>query len=255
MKIIGLVTGEFRIFYGLVRELKKRGLPFVSLSMDEPVPFNVGAVITTGREAPGVDFPCKVVCDEGPANAVDLALQILRGRGKTKYLVIGIDPGMAPGIAVMADGELINRYKCYSPEEVFSVVEGIFNTYEGEKKYVKIGHQAVTHRNRIVNHLLGLKSEVDFVLEIVDESNTTLSKHDPDINAAVEISFMSGSPVDAEIEIRPSDGEIRWIQKMSRIKSDSRITISGELAKKVATGKLKLREAIELQRKGIGAGD
>ncbi len=252
MKTIGLVTGDFRVFYALVKELKGRELPFVSLAKGEPVPFHVGVVITTAPEAREVDIPHKVIYRGDAESAVDQAQLVLRGDRRTKFLVIGIDPGMAPGIAVLADGELINQYKCYSPEDVLSVAERIFNTYQGEKRIVKIGHQAVTLRNRIVNHLLGLRDSVDFALEIVDESNTTLSKQDPDMNAAVEIAFMSGTTVCEPMEIRPSDGEIRFIQKMSRLESDSQITISHELAERVAVGELKLGEAIEEQRRKQG---
>jgi hypothetical protein len=44
--------------------------------------------------------------------------------------------------------------------------------------------------------------------------------------------------------MEPTDGELREIQRKSRIKSQGRITISSELAKKVALGELTLAEAI-----------
>ena len=250
MKIIGLITNNFRMYYGLVEEMKRREVPFISLSRNEMIPFNIGVVLTTPLESDEIEFPEKVTVGEdgSVAGAVDRAQQILRGRKKILYLVIGIDPGMAPGIAVLGDGELINQYKCYSPQDVSGVIEKVFATYDAEKRRVKIGHQAVSFRNRIVNDLLKLKKEIDFILEIVDETNTTLTKHSPDINAAIEISFMSGAPVERSMEIRPTEGEIRNIQKKSRIASMSQVTISRELAESVAVGELGLQEAIDIQR-------
>ena len=250
MKIIGLITNDFRMYYRLVEEMKRRDAPFISLSRNEMIPFNIGVVLTTPHESDEIDFPEKVTVgkDGNISGAVDRAQQILRGRKKILYLVIGIDPGMAPGIAVLGDGELINQYKCYSPQDVSGVIEKVFATYDAEKRRVKIGHQAVSFRNRIVNDLLKLKKEIDFILEIVDETNTTLTKHSPDINAAIEISFMSGAPVERSMEIRPTEGEIRNIQKKSRIASMSQVTISRELAESVAVGELGLQEAIDIQR-------
>ena len=250
MKIIGLITNDFRMYYKLVEEMKKREVPFISLSKNEMIPFNIGVVLTTPLDNDEINFPKKVTVgvDENIAGAIDRAQQILRGRNKILYLVIGIDPGMAPGIAVLGDGELINQYKCYSPNDVSRVIEKVFTTYEAEKRRVKIGHQAVSFRNRIVNDLLKMKKDWDFVLEIVDETNTTLTKHSPDINAAIEISFMSGSPVESGMEIRPTEGEIKNIQKKSRIASISQVTISRELAASVAMGELSLQKAIEIQK-------
>lgn len=49
-------------------------------------------------------------------------------------------------------------------------------------------------------------------------------------------------------DVRPSDGEIREIQRRSRIRSSGRITISKELARQVATGEKEMDEAIEEQK-------
>ena len=120
--------------------------------------------------------------------------------------------------------------------------------YQAQNKKVKIGHQAITYRNRIVNDLWELKDEFDFDLEIVDETSTTRYKHNPDMNAALDISFLPGKPVTHPLSIHPTDGEIRDLQRMSRIKSDSRITISKELARRVAEGDIDISQAIDIQK-------
>jgi hypothetical protein len=168
---------------------------------------------------------------------------------RIKYLIIGVDPGKSPGVAVMGDGELINQYKCYSPGEVSGIIEKVFSTYQAENKKVKVGHQAVTIRNRIINDLIELVKKFDFIIEIADETSTTHSKHDPDINAAIVISSMPGVPVDRPIDINPTQGEIKDIQRISRMKSGSLMTISRALAARVAVGELDLVEAIELQKR------
>ena len=251
MKIIALMTDEFRLYYGLIKELKRRNVSFISLAEGEPIPYNVGVVITTLTLYEEIDFPRKITVktENDIPKVVDRALEILRGRTRIKYLIIGVDPGKSPGVAVMGDGELINQYKCYSPEEVSVIIEKVFSTYDAEKKKVKVGHQAVTIRNRIINDLLELGKNFSFILEIADETSTTHTKHNPDINAAIEISSMPGSPVDRPLDVNPTPGELRDIQRISRINSGSQVTISRTLAARVAIGDLDLNEAIALQKK------
>jgi len=120
---------------------------------------------------------------------------------------------------------------------------------------VKVGRQARTFRNRIVNGLLSLKEEFDISLMIVDETSTTLTKHNSHMNAALEISFMDGSEVIFSLPVKPTEGELRDIQRISRIKSDSRVTISRELALRVALGELPIDEAIERQESEPGSAE
>ena len=46
-------------------------------------------------------------------------------------------------------------------------------------------------------------------------------------------------------EIDPSEGELRDIQRISRNKSNGRVTIPTELARKVAKGEVTIEQAIE----------
>jgi len=50
--------------------------------------------------------------------------------------------------------------------------------------------------------------------------------------------------------VQPKEGEIREMQRLSRIKSKN-ITISKELAKKVLIGEISLEKAIEIQRNHV----
>jgi hypothetical protein len=45
--------------------------------------------------------------------------------------------------------------------------------------------------------------------------------------------------------MNPTEGELRELQRRSRIKSQGRVTISSEMARRVALGELTLIEAIE----------
>ena len=50
------MTENFSVYYDLVRLLKERKTPFISLSFNDIIPANVGLMITTTEELDKVDF-------------------------------------------------------------------------------------------------------------------------------------------------------------------------------------------------------
>ncbi len=241
MKIIGILTSDFRIYYELIRTLKMRDLPFASLSFDEPIPANIGVIITTKDEKERIEFPSVVVAEKDMELTIDIATRTLKGKDRFKRLIIGIDPGKRPGLAVIGDGEILSTAQVSSPEKVESVVKRAIKSYPSEETVVRIGHGDTTHRNRIINSL----SRFDLKVEISDETRTTRISDSPDIDAAIDIALKSGVVAKKRYKVEPTEGELRDIQRRSRIESKGRVTISREDAKKVARGELSLKEAIE----------
>jgi hypothetical protein len=242
-KIIGLLTKDFRLFHDLVETLKRRGLSFVSLSFDDPIPPTVGVVITTHGEMSYIDFENKVACTD-VGKAIAESLRILKGKDRFDELIVGIDPGVKPGIAVVGDGVVLETKGASSPEEVASVMKEIVASYPASRIGLKIGHGDPTNRNRIINSLSTQKHSI----EIVDEKGTTHRSDSPDQEAAIGIASMRGHPAKRRYSIRPSAGEIKDLQNRSRIRSKGKITISKPLASQVAEGDITLDEAIEKQR-------
>ena len=267
MKIIGILTEDFSVYYDLVKLLKERNFPFISLVFDELIPSSVGAIITTARERERIDFKHVVAVEAietksetiddsdgntvssskitGIERAVNTALHMLRGIDEYNHLVIGIDPGKRPGIAVIADGAITNTHQASSPERVMHYVTQILSTYPSKRVTIRVGHGAPTQRNRIINMLL----EIGQRIEIVDETNTSERAEDSDIRAAITIAISQGYLVTHKFEITPTDGELKNIQRMSRLESGGMVTISRELAKRVALGEISLKAAIDLHQK------
>ena len=243
MKIIGLVTEDFRFFHLMVRLLKDKHEPFVSFGFDDPVPENVGAIITTNRERDQVRFDT-VVTDGDPGIAFKAARSVLRGK-RFSRIVVGIDPGWRPGIAVIGDGRIIDTELVPRPEDVTETLDRMTRNQEFDSMLVRIGHGDPTNRNRIIHAVWSLADEV----EIVDESSTTKRTVTPDIDAAIMIAFTSGEKVEVQPEVCPTPGEVRDIKRLSRIESRGRVTISTELASQVACGKISLAEALEKYQK------
>jgi hypothetical protein len=247
MKIIGVMTEDFSIYYDLVKALKAQGAPFTSLSFKDRIPANIGLILTSEKEKAKVKFKRILSVSEHDdiSLLIDKALKIVEGKDKFGSLVIGIDPGKRPGVAVLGDGEILNVYQLSSPEEVGKILRQVQKIYQNQEILIRIGHGAPTQRNRIINSLFNL----GIPMELVDESHTTQKTPQPDIKAAIDIASSSGIMIKSKQEVNPTAGEIRDIQRISRIESKGAITISKHLAKSVASGELSLENAIRSQQK------
>lgn len=252
LKVLGLLTQNFAAYYELVKYLKEHDTPFLSLAFGEPVPGSVGVVVTTPEEAGRVGFH-EVVSYRGDArDCVDRALEVLKGRPQYATVVVGVDPGERPGIAVYGDGRLLRVEQVHLPELVVDEVARAMESISAEHFIVRIGHGAGTLRDRIINELLRADRTSRAAVEQVDETSTTpevVRDHDTsDIAAAKAIALAQGHEVRRVRDIKPTEGEMRDLQRKSRIASQGAVTISRDLAREVARGSLTLDEAIARQR-------
>lgn len=48
--MIGVLTSNFVLYHDIVNALQRREIPFVSLTFNSPVPFNIDVIITSEEE-------------------------------------------------------------------------------------------------------------------------------------------------------------------------------------------------------------
>ncbi|MEE8168808.1 MAG: hypothetical protein V3T58_08070 [Candidatus Hydrothermarchaeales archaeon] len=248
--MIALVTGNSRFYYEGARELKRRGVEFLSLSPSDEIPGHVKVVLTSEEEKGVIDFP-DVVTAKDISAAIGACLRISKGVGACERLIIGIDPGKKPGIAVLADGVIVEADRLKSPEEVLGAVDEALDAYPGGTVLIRVGKGGGIYKNRILKALQNLDAHI----EMVDETSTTpdlkmaSSPELKDIIAAVNIALKKGHSLKGTIELLPKQGEIKELQKESR-KLSGNITISKELAERVAKGELSLEDAVKEHKNG-----
>jgi len=248
-KVLGILTEDFRLYHDLVAALKAKDVPFASLSFQDEIPREVGAILTSPAEAPRVRFAAVVAVDV-LGEAIAKGLAIVRGHRQWRELVVGVDPGAEPGVAILGDGEIIDTREAANPEAVEGVVRAAMLAFPSDRVRLRVGHGDPTNRNRIINAL----SPLGLPVEIVDEKGTTHRSHTPDADAAVEIARGRGVRAARFYAVEPTPGEVRETQRQSRLKSDGIVTISKALARRVAKGELTLAEAIERHRQKPRAG-
>jgi len=251
LKSLGVLTSDFSVYYDLVQALRARGIPFHPLAPGEIIPASVGVVVTTRDEARTLELhQAFVVPFTTVEETIADALRMLHNPGPFRACVIGIDPGDRPGVAVLADGRVLQLVHARSPEAVGDIVRGVVDRVPAERFIVRVGDGAPTCRDRILQGLAG----VNAALELVDETRTTPPDyHGPaerDTAAATNIALSPGIPllVSELRPARPTEGELRDIQRKSRVASQGALTITRALARHVALGRLTIDEAVERMR-------
>ncbi len=246
---IALLSREPRFYYRVIKELKERDVDFIVVDDIEKIPEDVSVILTSKKEENKLK---KIKKDKKIVTNVEDAIRIANGfKSKFKELFIGIDPGLKPGIAFIGDGIVVRVARAYSPEEIKKEIESFLKNYKADKIVFKVGDGGGIYRDRI---LKTLQENFRHDIEIICERSTTPSiskefnRATKDIIAAINIALKVGKIIKEKIEPMPNDGEIRKIQIRSR-EISGKITISRDLARKVALGELSIEEAIEMHKK------
>ncbi|MGM0509830.1 MAG: hypothetical protein ACQESD_01705 [Thermoplasmatota archaeon] len=245
MKILAVATDNFEFYYDVVKELKQRDIPFVSISPTDPIPDNVKVIITTEQETEAIDFDRTVAVKNDVRKGVGRALSILSGKISYQQMILGIDPGNTTGVVLLGDGKILEKARTEKPERVRQIIERYMDTYDFNNIVVRIGHGDRVNRNRTINSLKGLALRI----EIVNEEATTMKSDTPHLDAAKRIAVTRGDVAYGPYDVKATEGEKREMQRRSRIESKGEVTISRNLAKKVVEGDIELAEALKRQRK------
>ena len=107
---------------------------------------------------------------------------------------------------------------------------------------VKVGDGAPLIRDRIINQLILAGIKTIQVSEYKTSSGSRVKTH---LHAATRIALMSGVLVYKLRELNPTEGDLKEIQRQSRILSSGNLTISTDLAMLVACGEISIEDAIK----------
>jgi hypothetical protein len=239
---IGILMKDYKLEYAVERELKALRHNFILLAEGDDI-FSCDVVLTD--YLPGKNC---ILCHDAMECIMKLRAHFY-GKKRFSKIIVGIDPGPKPGIAVIGDGNVIEEIQLSHVGEVRKIVDDINVGYGVEHFIVRIGDGDIVNRNKIVNSLVDT-----YRVEIVNEKNTSESITNRNVESAKVIAFTRGKIVKKPLNIVIRDGYLREIQRKSRIESGGELTISRILAKKVALGDLTLDEAIDIARNKNGKG-
>ncbi len=234
---------DFKLAFRLMEALRKKGLPFTQLEIGQSLPSKDTIWFGSEEEVAnaigeGRGIACNIDCCE---SAVTQATILINGLSVIENISIGIDPGPRPGLAWLADGVLMGVAQLEGVDFVVDHVNSIIAAAEFKNITLRIGDGAPLLRDRIINKCL----ENQWNIEEVDEAKTSrgLLRHNHS-TSAVRIALLRGKRVWQQRVLKPTAGQIRYIQNQSRTESSGAKTISKELAAKVGTGELTMPQAL-----------
>ncbi|MFW9922440.1 MAG: hypothetical protein ACFFDW_04030, partial [Candidatus Thorarchaeota archaeon] len=188
------------------------------------------------------------------------------GKKIWESLIIGVDPGITIGVALITDGCVRSTLETREIREAVNYIISSLNNTPSKMSIIRVGSTGGYRRILLLNELLNIKPQ-EVTLEVVDELQTTPSSYQQAKNglcentrkgieleggknatAAMQIAFRLGEEVTNPAELEISEGELKEIQILSRQYSHGTVTISRDLAKKVASGLISIYEAIQTQK-------
>ena len=171
---VAVTTVSRKKYYLVVKKMKKRNIPFLSLIPGDPIPVEIKVVITTEKEKPLITHERILIYDETtePDIIGSEILKILQGKESYGTIVIGVDPGEVFGLGVIADRSVIDTENCFSVKEVANKIKGVLKTVDFSlgPVSVRIGSGVPTYKEVVEALDEALASEV--LLEIVSEAGT-----------------------------------------------------------------------------------
>lgn len=171
---VAVATVEGKAYFLIINALREQRIPFLSVVPGEPVPSQVKVVITTPQESSLVSHEKTLIFhDETELNSlIGEAKRILLGKEAYDEIVVGVDPGEAIGLAIIADGKVIDEDNCFSTSDlVKSIAKAMADIdFSLTSVRVKIGDGVPVYREIVE----GLDSELppQVELEVVGEEGT-----------------------------------------------------------------------------------
>ncbi len=171
---IAVATVSGRAYYELVKELKRKGLPFLSLKPWDPVPLDIKVVITTKEESKQVSHPKLLLFEQGsnPESVVDEAILIVQGKRSYEKVVVGVDPGKTYGIAILGDDKVLETLISSNIEEAINLVVDTVKRFPATVKIVRVGNGPPEYTERLLRSLDEDLLE-ETLMEIVSEAGTS----------------------------------------------------------------------------------
>ncbi|MCX8151158.1 MAG: hypothetical protein N3D85_06625 [Candidatus Bathyarchaeota archaeon] len=171
---VAVATVQGKAYFLIVNELKRRNIRFISLLPKDSIPTGIKVVITTTAERQCVNHSRVLVYDveTDPEVMGSQVVKILQGKESYEKIVIGVDPGVVFGLAVIADGAVIDVENCFSLKDVATKIRRVLRTVDFNMTVVtvKIGNGVPVYKALV--EMLDGNLPCEVLLEIVSEAGT-----------------------------------------------------------------------------------
>ena len=178
MTRVGIYTHDFKFYHDVIRDLKRWNLPFFSITDLYSIPVDVNVILSSINDT--FTLPGQIKA-RNSIEGIRKCLPMLLNLEEFNKIIIGIDPGPKPGVAVMGDGVLLEAWECPVIANIRESIIRIIEDYSYRYVMIKIGNGDRPNRDLIIKHLKNLAPMI-----IVNEENTSTPHkiHDNALSAA-----------------------------------------------------------------------
>ncbi|AGO61193.1 hypothetical protein [Ferroplasma acidarmanus] len=178
MTRVGIYTHDFKFYHDIIKELKRWNLPFFSIPDLYSIPGDINVILSSEQDPFTLPGQIKAVT---ATEGIRRSLPVLLNKSQFTRVIIGIDPGPRPGIAVMSDNVLMEAWECPTICGVKDDVLDVVKNYSYRYIMIKIGNGDRPNRDIIIKQLKNIAPMV-----IVNEENTSTPHkiHDNALSAA-----------------------------------------------------------------------
>ena len=240
-----------RILYRSVQLLKKLGIHFIICSPEDArcdqshvilTGFDEGHETHEGRIVVKEDFDVDLV-------GVDIMTKLNDIKAPSR-IIVGIDPGMTTGIALVIDGIVVYKNSLMSPGMIARLCERL-SLHAGElfpesQKIVRIGTGSKMYTALLLRSISNNSST--FVIELVNEMHTTIigGAHS-DESSAIIIAGRNGRALTPEdILLEPKAGYVRSLKQFVKKLTRGQYALSSNDAREILTGETPLETALNI---------
>ncbi len=244
-----IATENPKILYRVVQLLKKLEIKFVICSPSDQRCDHAHVVLTDpsekfeqheGKIEVTEDFDIDFVRIEMMSKLHDLR--------KPSRAVVGIDPGMTFGVALVIDGISVYSNSLSSPEAVTILTHKLANhsktLFPDCPTIVRIGTGSKLYAALLLRSIKNIKIKLQ--IELVNEHKTTItSRAKSDESAAILIAGRSGRPVvDSDMNIEPKEGYVRSLKQFVTQLTRGKKSITSKEARAILAGDFPLEDLI-----------
>lgn len=172
---MAVATTQGRAYYRFCSALREMNVGFDAILPSQIPGYGGSAVLTTAAEAPREPHVPVILDEQMGSHPTVIHGTLVREIGfgfGAPHLVMGVDPGIRPGLSVWYHGREIESSIHASPESLVSHMTEVMAGLRASSKKVKIGDGDKEAASRIAR-LLRLRYCSDFDLQFVDERGTS----------------------------------------------------------------------------------
>ena len=173
---VAIATRNPRLRYRILKLINKLKLKYVVCSPDDDECGYAKVIITTKDEASRFDEPPLVIIENCANHELIIPLMMkLNDIHKPTNVVLGVDPGMRFGMAMVIDGTAIHTTRANSPnlavDTTFYWIQYMQNNFQQYQLRLRIGTGSRLYSTLYLRELL--RRDMELAIELVNEQNTT----------------------------------------------------------------------------------